>query len=84
MIGRVQGAPGSITWAAETLRDLQMPSGAISAVLGTDDPDIVRRRIELYRELLEERLDEQRRALSRLERLLIDTISERRRGTACA
>jgi hypothetical protein len=61
-----------------------MPSVGISAVLGTDDPEIVHRRIELQRELLEERLDVQRRALARLERLLIDAISERRRGTACA
>jgi hypothetical protein len=60
-----------------------MPSDAITAVLGTDDPEIVHRRIELHRELLEERLHEQREALGRLEMLLTDAISERRRGMVC-
>jgi hypothetical protein len=74
------GGPG-IASAADTLRDLKMPADAVGAVLGTDDPEIVHRRIELHRELLEERLDEQRRALALLERLLIDAISERRHGS---
>jgi hypothetical protein len=73
----------STTGAAEALRDLQMPWDVISAVLGTDDREVVRRYIELHRELLEEQLDEQRSALARLERLLIDAISERRHGTMC-
>lgn len=65
----------------EMLRDLKMPSDVISAVLWTDDLDVVHRKIELHRELLEEQLDEQRRALALVERLLIDAIVERRHGT---
>jgi hypothetical protein len=68
---------------AETLRDLQMTSDDISAVIETDDREIVRRHLELQRELLEERLDEQRRALVRVERLLTAAIVERRYGTMC-
>ena len=79
----MRGAPGSITWAAETLRDLRMPSDDLIAILRTDDPEVVHRHIELHRELLEERLDEQRRALVRLERILTDAILERRYGAMC-
>jgi DNA-binding transcriptional MerR regulator len=83
MTSRMRGDLGSVARAAETLRDLGMPSDVIREVLGTDDLEVVRRHFELQRELLEERLHEQHRAFSRLERLLTDAIFERRPGTMC-
>src|SRR5206468_3340126 len=72
-----------IGWAVETLRDLKMPSDDMIVILGTDDPEVVHRHLDLHRELLEERLDEQRQALVRLERILTDAILERRYGAMC-
>jgi hypothetical protein len=51
-----------------------MPRDEISAVLGADNPELVRRHMELHRERLEERLAEQLRALAGLERLLVQAI----------
>jgi hypothetical protein len=79
----MRGDPVSIGWATETLRDLKLPSDDIIVILGTDDPEVVHRRIELHRELLEERLDEQLQELVHLERLLTDAIFERRHGGMC-
>jgi hypothetical protein len=52
----------------------EMPRDEISAVLGADNPELVRRHMELHRERLEERLAEQLRALAGLERLLVQAI----------
>jgi DNA-binding transcriptional MerR regulator len=60
----------SIAWAADAIRDQGMPSEEIDAILGADDPELVRRYFELHRERLDERLADQRRALARLEQLL--------------
>jgi hypothetical protein len=54
----------------ETLREQGMPAVELQAILRSDDPVIVRRYLELHRELLEERLAEQVRTLERLERQL--------------
>ena len=81
MISRMRVDPVSIGWATATLRDLNVPSDEIIVILGTDEPEVVHRSIELHRELLEERLDEQRQALASLERLLVQTIFERRNRT---
>ena len=51
-------------------RDPVEPSEEIDAILGADDPELVRRYFELHRERLDERLADQRRALARLEQLL--------------
>ncbi len=68
-------------WAAGVLRSQEMPSEEIRAILTTDDPDVVRRYLELHLELhqerLEERLADQRRALAALERLLLETAAQR-------
>ena len=42
--------------AAGTLRRNRMPRAEIRAVLGAEDPEIVRRYLELHRERLEEQL----------------------------
>jgi hypothetical protein len=59
--------------AAEILRDQEMPPHEIRAVLSADDPETVRRLLELHVERLEERLTDQRRALAELERLLTES-----------
>jgi hypothetical protein len=47
-----------------------MPCGEIHAVLTADDPELVRRYLELHLERLEERLSDQRRTLAALEQIL--------------
>jgi hypothetical protein len=71
-----------IAWAARTLRRYEMPSEEISAVLGADKPELVRRYMELHRERLEERLADQLRALNGLERLLVQAIFSPPESTA--
>ena len=61
----------AIAWVARALRCYEMPPDEISAVLGADNPELVRRYMELHREWLEERLADQLRALIGLERLLV-------------
>lgn len=68
-----------ITWAAGVLRDHEMPSDEIRAVLTTDDPELVRRYLELHRERLDEWVDDQRRTLAEIERRLAETATDRRR-----
>jgi hypothetical protein len=70
MDGRKPRASGSIAWAISTLRDQGMPSEEIAMILGTAEPLMVHRYLELHRERLEEQLGEQRRTLGRLEELL--------------
>jgi hypothetical protein len=57
-----------------------MPPEEIRAVLSADDPEIVRRFLELHRERLEEEVAEQRRTLAWLERSLTEEILERDRS----
>jgi DNA-binding transcriptional MerR regulator len=49
--------------AVGTLRRNRMPRAEIRAVLAADDPEIVRRYLELHRERLEEQLAAHRREL---------------------
>jgi DNA-binding transcriptional MerR regulator len=56
--------------AVGTLRRNRMPRAEIRAVLAADDPEVVRRYIELHRERLEEQLEDRRRALDALARSL--------------
>jgi hypothetical protein len=53
------------------LRAIGMPRDVVRAVLAAHDPAIARRYLELHREWLRERLDEQERALDRVERALV-------------
>jgi hypothetical protein len=52
------------------LRSCAMPEAEIRSVLQADDPEIVRRHVELHIERLEERLARQRRILRRVVRRL--------------
>jgi len=70
---------GPAAWTADVLRDHEMPSDEIGAVLTTDDPELVHRYLELHRERLEEWLTDQRRTLATLEWVLAKTAAERRR-----
>ena len=64
----IDHAPGALPTAV--LRAQGMPSEEIRAILGTRDPQLVRRLFELHRERLDERLREQKSMLAWLEPLL--------------
>jgi hypothetical protein len=72
----------AIAWAARALRRYEMPPDEIGAVLGADNPESVRRYMELHRERLEERLADQLRALTGLEQRLVQVIFARHESTA--
>jgi hypothetical protein len=64
----------TVVWAAQALRGQRMPADEIGAVLETDDPQEIRRRLELHGERLQELLAEQLRTLSLVERLLTEAL----------
>jgi hypothetical protein len=70
----------AIAWVARALRHSEMPPEEIGAVLGASSPELVRRHMELHRERLEERLADQLRALTGLERSLVQAILAAREG----
>lgn len=72
----------SIAWAVGTLHDHEMPADEIRAVLAAEDPEVVRRYLELHRERLQERVANQRRTLVSVERSLTAAILERRQRTS--
>lgn len=59
-----------------------MPADEIRAVLAAEDPEVVRRYLELHRERLQERVANQRRTLVSVERSLTAAILERRQRTS--
>jgi DNA-binding transcriptional MerR regulator len=65
--------------ATPALRDQGMPPEEIDAILGADDPEVIRRYLELHRERLEERLAEQRRTIGRLIQVIASPRGDRRR-----
>jgi DNA-binding transcriptional MerR regulator len=65
--------------ATPALRDQGMPPEEIDAILGADDPEVVRRYLELHRERLEERLADQRRTIGRLIQVIDLPRGDRRR-----
>ncbi|HET7928073.1 MAG TPA: hypothetical protein VFM40_00815 [Actinomycetota bacterium] len=68
--------------AAGTLRRNRMPRAEIRVVLGAEDPEIVRRHLELHRERLEEQYAAQRRELDALASSLLEHVEARGRRTA--
>ena len=56
-----------VIWAERVLRLHGMPEEEIRAVLDAGDQEIIRRYFELHRERLQERFDDQLRALGVLE-----------------
>jgi hypothetical protein len=63
-----------VMWAVELLRAQRMPRNEIGAVLEADDPEEIRRRLELHGERLQERLADQLEELLRAERLLTEAL----------
>ncbi len=63
-----------VVWAAEVLRTQRMPAAELGAVLETEDAEEIRHRLALHGERLHEGLIDQLRALSRVERLLTQTL----------
>jgi hypothetical protein len=59
------------------LQDQGMPPDEILVVLATDDPDLVRRYLELHRERLEERLAADLRTLRRIKRSMTTAMLDR-------
>ena len=66
--------------AAQELRRLGMPPTEIHTVLVTDDPDVVRRLMELHRERLQERFAEDVATVGRIEASLSEAIRARTRA----
>ena len=62
---------------AATLVEQGMPMEEVRSVLEAEDPTTVRHHLELHRERLAEQLDEQRRMVDRLERLLVEGAGDR-------
>ena len=62
------------------LRRLEMPPTEINTVLVTDDPDVVRRLLELHRERLQERLADDVARVGRIEASLSEAIHARTRA----
>ena len=58
-------------WAERVLACQGMPPDEISAILATDEPEIVRRYLELHRERLDERLADRLRELDAVEAQLL-------------
>jgi len=58
----------AIAQAAPALREQGMPLREIDAILQADDPEVIRRYLELHWERLEERFADQRRTIGRLVR----------------
>jgi hypothetical protein len=66
--------------ATPALRDQGMPSGEVDAILEADDPEVIRRYLELHRERLEERFAEQRRTIGHLMQVVTSATGDRRRS----
>ena len=60
-----------IGWVQRALERLEMPPYEISAILATDEPEMMRRYLELHRERLEERLADRFRELDAVETQLL-------------
>ncbi|HJY32082.1 MAG TPA: hypothetical protein VJ573_04205 [Actinomycetota bacterium] len=67
--------------AVGTLRRNRMPRAEIRAVLSADDPEIVRRYLDLHRERLDEQLAAHRRELDALACSLMEHLEARSRRT---
>lgn len=67
----------AIGFATRTLREQGMPLDEVKAALAVEEPQVLRRYMELHRERLDERLAAERRALAGVERLLAMAILQR-------
>ena len=64
--------------ATPVLKDQGMPPEEIEAILGAEDPEVVRRYLELHEERLEERFADQRRTIGRLMQVITPAAGLRR------
>lgn len=64
--------------ATPALRDQGMPPEEIDAILAADDPEVIRRYLDLHRERLEERLADQRRTVGHLLQVITTSTEGRR------
>jgi hypothetical protein len=64
--------------ATPTLMDQGMTAEEIDAILGANDPEVVRRHLELHEERLEERFADQRRTIGRLIQVITPASRARR------
>ena len=69
-----------LLWAAHELQRLGMPPTEIHTVLVTDDPEIIRRHMELHRERLQERIADEVATVGRIEASLSEAIRARIRA----
>jgi hypothetical protein len=67
-----------ISWVQRALERLEMPPDEISAILATDEPEMVRRYLELHRERLEEHLADRLGELDAVETELVGMTQEGR------
>ena len=70
----MRSSGGVAAWAIRALFDQGMPWAEIGSILGSDDPALVRRTLELHRERLEEHLAEQRAELDRIQPLILEAL----------
>jgi hypothetical protein len=70
----MRSSGGVAAWAIRVLIDQGMPWTEIGSIVASEDPELVRRTLELHRERLEERLAEQRAELDRIEPLLLEAM----------
>jgi hypothetical protein len=70
--------PDPIAGAVDALSALEMPPDEARIVTISDDPDLVRRHLELHRERLEESFDRRRLELRALAAALVDRAALRR------
>lgn len=75
LLGR--GPQHAAAWAERELRSHGVPPEEVREILATDDPRVVRRRLELHRERLVEELIDRNRTLAALERDLTVAAVER-------
>jgi len=69
-----------LAMATPALMEQGMPPKEIDAILGTDDPEVIRRYLELHEERLEERFADQRRTIVRLLQVVTPVRGDRRRS----
>lgn len=66
-----------VGWPAGVLRDQGMPRDEIHAIFAIDDPELVRRYLELHGERLQERLAADLRMLRRIESSMTTEMRDR-------
>lgn len=69
-IDACRAAPNSVGWISTVLLRQGMPEDEVRRVLLVDDPEMVRRHLELHRERLLERMHEELGTIDMIDRFL--------------